>query len=113
MSVIEKGLKKAGLKLQADALPKEQRTVKVFQRLIAAMRAAEAEVLDQLSASQRQHNETLQQNLDLHARVRVLEAEILRHRLKDGLGEIEALTTNDRTKLLSHLDTNGAGASAK
>ena len=53
MSVIEKSLKKAGLKMVADTLPKEQRTVKVFQRLIAAMRAAEAEVQDRLSDSRK------------------------------------------------------------
>lgn len=106
--IIEKGLKKAGLRLEADALPKNQRTVKSFQRLIAAMRAAEAEVQDRLSDSERQLNEALQKNIELQERVHILESEVLKHRLKEGLEQIPALTVADRTRLLGYSAPNGA-----
>ena len=109
MSIVEKSLKKAGLKIQADALPKEQRTVKCFQRLIAAMRATEAEVQDRLSDSERELNEALQKNLTLHERLRQLEAENLRLRLKERMEQIPALTVADRSNLLELSGThNGA-----
>lgn len=100
MSVIAKGLKKAGMKMEGDVLPKDQRTVKGFKRLIAAMRAVEAEVLEEKSQAERQLNESLQKNLELQQENESLRAKLLQHRLKEGLGQIEALTVSDRTKLL-------------
>jgi|SRR5215469_13858263 len=100
MGIVENALKREKLKLHADALPKEQRTVKCFQRLIAAMRAAEAEVQDRLGDSERQLNEALRENLTLHERIRVQDAELLRLRLKDHMEQIPALTVSDKTKLL-------------
>lgn len=107
MSILEAALKREKLKLQGDALPKEQRTVKCFQRLIAAMRATEAEVTDRLSDSERELNAALQQNLQLHNRIRQLEQENLQHRLKNGLAEME-VPTSARSKLLE-LITDGPG----
>src|SRR5262245_34986591 len=100
MGIIENALKREKFKLHADALHKEQRTVKCFQRLIAAMRAAEAEVQDRLGESERQLNEALHENLILHERIRQQDAELLRLRLKDKMEEIPALTVADKTKLL-------------
>lgn len=100
MSVIAKGLKKAGMKMEGDVLPPEQRTVKAFKRLISAMRAVESEVLDEKSQAERQLNESLQKNLDLREENEQLRVQLLQYRLKDGLSQIEALTTSDKTKLL-------------
>lgn len=97
--MIEKAVAKAGLEMTADTLPKGSRSVKSFQRLIAAMRACEAEVLDRLSASERELNESLQANLQLQERVRILEGENLKHRFKNELDTIE-LTSGSKTKLL-------------
>lgn len=105
MSIIEAALKKEKLKLQADALPPEQRTVRVFQRLIAAMRACEAEVQDRLGSAERELNQTLQTNLDLQERVHRLEAELMKHRLKEQLDGISTLSVMDRTRLLSVSDS--------
>jgi hypothetical protein len=102
MSVLEKGLKKAGLKLDgSNALPKEQRTVKAFQRMIAAVRAAEAEVQDQLSEAQALLNEQLKKNLAMQEENERLRIELLKVRLKEGLGQVEALTVHDRARLLA------------
>lgn len=100
MGIIDAALKKEKLKLQADTLPKEQRTVKVFQRLIAAMRATEAEVEERLSNAQRDLNVALQGNLELHERVRQLENQLLHQRLKERVTGIDAITAKDRLDLL-------------
>ncbi len=100
MSVIEKALEKSGLTMEADRLPPKQRTVKAFQRLIAAMRAAESEVYDRLSDSERQLNESLRQNLALQQHVRELEGKLLRHELADRFDQIGSLTVADKTRLL-------------
>src|SRR5262245_51738966 len=107
MSIVQKAAVKAGVEIVADSLPPKQRTVKCFQRLIAAMRATEAEVQDDLSEAHRQLNESLQRELQKDAHIRKLEAELLRVRLKEGLSAIEALTVADRTKLLTVTDCNG------
>jgi hypothetical protein len=100
MSVIEKSLAKVGLSMEADKLPKGSRTVKVFQRLIAAMRAAEAEVQEALSSAHHQLNEALRKILDLQAENHKLRAELQRLKVKEQLDAMEALTTADRTLLL-------------
>jgi len=100
MSVLSKALKTAGLTLEADTLPKKQRTVKTFQRLIAAVRAAEAEALDALSASERQLNECLREKQDLQDENHALKTELMKLKLAERLESIQALTTADKTKLL-------------
>ncbi len=100
MSIVEKACVKAGVALTADTLPKEQRTVKVFQRLIAAMRAAEAAVQDQLGEAERRWNESLEERIALQDRIHKLENELLRHRIKDHVNQLDSLTVGDKTKLL-------------
>ncbi len=100
MSVLEKGLKKAGLKLEADTLPKEQRTVKVFQRLIAAVRAAEAELNDRLSESEHQLNDSLRASLDLQEENTRIKFELMQLKLKDRMTGMDTLTVADRARML-------------
>ena len=109
MSVLQKALAKTGLELEGDALPRKQRRVKVFQRLIAAVRAAEGELQDQLNEAERECNEALRRNIFLQEENRCLREESLQHRLKSKLTEIESLTTSDRTKLL---ELSGANQNA-
>lgn len=100
MSVLSKALKTANLTLEADTLPKKQRTVKTFQRLIAAVRAAEGDFLDALSLSERQLNECLQEKQVLQDENHELRTELMRLKLAERLENIQTLTTADRTKLL-------------
>ncbi len=100
MSLIEKSLEKAGLTMEADRLPKKDRTVKVFQRLIAAMRATEAGVMDRLSSSEKELNDSLRANLEIQERCHQLDSELKRYKIDERLGEIESLTSADKTKLL-------------
>lgn len=110
MSVVEKGARRAGIELDHDTLPRGQRTVKAFQRLIAAMRSAESEVQDQLAASERQANEALQKCLAQQEHIRRLEGELLQLRLKHHVEGLEALTVHDRTKLLELSCVPGNGS---
>lgn len=98
--MLEKALDKAGLSLEGDKLPKGSRTQKDFQRLIAAVRAAESGVLDRLSESERELNEQLRANLELQERNHKLETELKKYKVNERLQAIESLTTSDRTKLL-------------
>jgi|SRR5262245_63196199 len=100
MSVIQKGMKKAGIDLLGDMPPARQRSGKWWQRAIAALRAAEAAELDLKAQAERQLNEALQKNLELQQENERLRTELLQCRLKEGLVQIEALTAGDRTKLL-------------
>lgn len=99
-SVLDRALKETGLKLEGDKLPKGRRQQRVFQQLISHLRAAESEVRDTLSSSERELNEALQQNIELQERVRILENENMRFRLAQKFSEIESLTVSDKTKLL-------------
>ena len=101
MSVIQEALKTTGLTMQADKLPKEHRTVKEFQRLIAAVRAAEAAAQDQQSKAERELNESLRENLNLRRENEQLKAQLVAYRVKEGMDGISALTTADKTKLLA------------
>ncbi len=100
MSIVQTAFDEVGVKVVADALPKEQRTVKVFQRLIAAMRAAEAAVQDQLNEMMDGMRKSQEQRFELQERVHKLEGELLRNRIKDHVNGPDALTVGDRTKLL-------------
>jgi hypothetical protein len=108
MSVVAKALKDAGLNLVGDSLPPKDRKVKTFQRLIAAMRACEADVQDQLSESERQLNNSLQATLELQGRVHALEGELLKLRLEKSLNDVASLTTADRQKVLAAAPTAAA-----
>jgi hypothetical protein len=100
MSIIEKSLQKVGLEVVGDALPQGQRTVKAFRRLIAAMRAAEAEVQDALTTAQRGLNDSLQKNTKLLEKNRELETKLLRYGLSEKIDNISKLTVEDKTRLL-------------
>lgn len=110
MSIIEKSCAKAGVQLTADTLPQGSRTVKSFQRLIAAMRSTEAEVMDRLSGAEKELNQALRQNLILEEQVHQLEKELLRLRLRERLDGIEALTSADRQHLLAIAPAAGHAA---
>lgn len=97
---IDKALERTGLNLQADALPKEHRNVKTFQRLIAAIRAAEAAVQDDLGKAQAELNTALRVNLELQEQCHKLESALLAHNIKDTLEGIETVSTVDKQRLL-------------
>ena len=101
MSVIQKALAQENLKLEGDTLPADQRTCRVFKRLIAAVRAAEAEVMDELDKARKQTTEALRQNLILHEKLRQRDAEVAAFRLVKEMGLIEGLSGADRKKLLA------------
>jgi hypothetical protein len=105
VSIVEKSVRKAGLRLEHDTLPPEQRKVKCFQRLIAAMRACEAEIQDELEEAQRKLNESLENTLHLQDRLHKAEGELIQLRLKDHIDGIAALTVSDKTKLLEFAKT--------
>jgi hypothetical protein len=107
MSIVEKACREEGLKLVGDMLPKDKRQVKVFQRLIAAVRRAEAEMQDVLSASERQTNDSLRREILKDDRIRFLEAKLLQVEMKSRLDDIQALTAADKTRLLEA--ANGIG----
>ncbi len=100
MNVLQTALKKSGVKLEGDALPAEQRTVKTFKKVIAAVRAAEADMSDQLFDVQGQLNKTLKDNFQLHERIRELENELIALRLTQRMSDIDSLTVADRAAML-------------
>ncbi len=100
MSVIDAALKEVGIKLNGDTLPKGERTVKAFRRLIAAMRSAEAVVIDDLSAAQNETNVALKLQVELQERCHHLERLVAKYELTERLGAIDALSTADRNLLL-------------
>jgi len=97
---IDKALAKEGLTMVADKLPKEDRTVRTFQRLIAAVRAAEAVSQDEKSEADRQLNASLMGNLELQERCHKLESELQRFRVKETLDSMETISVVDKQKLL-------------
>jgi hypothetical protein len=100
MSILEKSLKKTGLKLEADALPKEHRKVKVFQRLIAAVRAAEAEMIDRHLELEHQLNEALRQTAEARAEAVEAKSELIQYKLKERMSGMDGLTIADKAKML-------------
>ncbi|MHC4406337.1 MAG: hypothetical protein ACYTG0_42440 [Planctomycetota bacterium] len=100
MSVLQKSLEKAQLELVADALPKKDRTVKTFQRLIAAIRATEAEVVDRIHNSETEKNECLRKLLQLQERNHRLESALKLSRVRERLNSMERLTSADKQQLL-------------
>jgi uncharacterized protein with PIN domain len=100
MSIIQEGLARAGMELHGDALPVKERTVKAFQRLIAAMRAAEAEVEKEMRVQGIELHTALRDNLKLQERCHHLEGELRRLRVGEVLAGVEAMTTIERAKVL-------------
>ncbi len=75
MSVLEKGLKKAGLKL-------------------------EAELNDRLSESEHQLNDSLRASLDLQEENTKIKVELMQLKLKDRMTGMDTLTVADRARML-------------
>jgi hypothetical protein len=100
MSVIQEAMKREGLKLVGDALPKKDRKVKVFQRVIAAIRAAEHEMQQELNRAQERLNSVLLESQAKDQKISRLEKEVLRHRVAEWTESVPAITTQDKTKLL-------------
>src|SRR5262245_28682073 len=108
MSIVEKAFANAQLTLgENNALPPGQRTVKVFQQVIKALRAAEADVLDREAANsvawnnaERERNTALQTMMKLQDKVKQLENELRAFRAKEWAATVDALSTGDRTRLL-------------
>ena len=98
---IEKHLGMRGIELAEDnSIPKDQRTQKVFKRIISAVRAAEAEANDEIRESNQSLRVAQSQVIELQARVNLLESELRRYKVSERLQDIEKLTVADRQKLL-------------
>ena len=98
---IDKQFEERGVKLQEDnSLPPGQRTQKNVKRVIAAVRAAEAEFNDELRDANGRCREAQEHVITLQNRCHHLEAQLRRFKVDERLGECESLTTADRQKLL-------------
>ena len=97
--ILQRSLEKANLELVGDALPKNDRKVKSFQRLIAAMRATEAEVETQMGSLRDEINRLLRENLELQESNHQKDLTIKKFQLQHAFTEME-LSTADQTRLL-------------
>ena len=98
---VEKELEKRGVQLTEDStLPKGQRNLKNFKRVIAAIRAAEAESYDQIQDANERCRQAQDKVIFLQERIRLLENDLKRYRIKERLNEVESLSMVDRTRLL-------------
>jgi len=101
MSIIQDALKREKLTLEADALPPDQRTVRVFRRLIAAIRAAEAEVHSRLGTAEAKLNEALEREIGKDARIHFLEALLMKQQVQAEMDTMEKLSTVDKARILA------------
>ena len=97
---LEKALAKEGLQLEGDSLSKEHRNVKTFKRLIAAIRACEAQVQDDLQRAQVKLTDALEENARLRERLFELENIVRHQKVREVLEEIGTVSTAERTRLL-------------
>ena len=96
-----KELDKSGVKLTHDStLPPGERTIKNFKRVIAAVRAAEADAQDQIHAANESCREAQDKVILLQERLRVVENELKQFKIKERLEELQSVTANDRMRLL-------------
>ena len=96
---LDKALVETGLQLNGDALSKEHRNVRTFKRLIAAIRAAEAAVHDDLSKSQGDLNDALRINLEQNEQIRILSAELSQLKLKTCVEGMDITSVNKQALL--------------
>ena len=102
MSVLNDALKNTGLKLAGNnALPKEDRTVKSFQRLIAAVRTAEAEHFGKLRYVEGELNVTLKALTKCQEENHALSDEVKKYKLMGVVQEMESITQIDKQRLLT------------
>lgn len=100
MSVMKHFVEK-GIELSEDnSLPAGQRSQKNFKRVIAAVRAAESEMNDELRQANDRCRKAQENVIELQQRCHQLEAELKRFRVNESLQALEVLTVKDRTKLL-------------
>jgi len=98
---IDKHFEKRGVELSDDnSLPPGQRSQRNVKRVIAAVRAAEAEFNDELRDANERCRTAQQQVIELQDHVRTLESELKRYKVSERLQTIDTLTTADKTKLL-------------
>ena len=100
---VDKHFEKRGVQLTDDnSLPSGQRTQKNVKRLIAAVRAAEAQFNDELHDANERCRRSQERVVELMAKLQKAEAENMRLKLAKTLeeDEFEKLTTSGRTRLL-------------
>lgn len=98
---IEQHLNDRDIEITEDGTqPIGQRTQRHFKRVIAAVRAAEADYMDQLNESNERCREAQSHVIELQEKVRLLENELRRYKLTQKLSEIPALSTTDRSRLI-------------
>lgn len=107
---IEKHFERQGIKLTEDnTLPPGERTCRMFKRVIAAVRAAEAESNDELRSEARLRATAQEQVIALQHEVQQLRAELAQARLAKRLESIESLSTAERKLLLEGPANEGDG----
>jgi hypothetical protein len=106
VSVLQEALATSGVELERD-VPKGKRGANVWARVIAAVRAAEASMFDELrevekrcSEAERERNQVLQEKQTLQDENFRLKGELAKRRLAEKMVEMSSLTVADRTKLL-------------
>ncbi len=98
---IDKHFEARGVRLSDDnSLPPKERTQRSVKRLIAAVRAAEAEFNDELRDSNELCRTAQAQVIELQAALQKCEAELRRYRVSERLENLENLTVSDRQQLL-------------
>lgn len=99
----EKHLERKGVRIQEDnSLPPGERTQRNVKRVIAAIRAAEAEFNTDLRDAERRCREAQDRVVMLTAELQRVKAELLKHQMRDRLCEddYEKLTTAEKRRLL-------------
>ena len=98
---IDKHFEKRGVELTEDnSLPTGQRTQRNVKRIIAAVRAAEAEFNDEVRSVNERCRNAQDHVIALQDRLRLVENDLRRCKLQERLSGIEALTCSDRSGLL-------------
>jgi hypothetical protein len=101
---IDKHFRTSGVELTEDnSLPAGQRTQKNVKRVIAAVRAAEAEFNDEIRVANERCRNAQDQVIALQDRLRTVENELLKCKLQERMADIEALSVSDRKRLLSEV----------
>jgi len=99
---IDKHFEKRGVEVSEDnSLPPGQRTQRNVKRLIAAVRAAEAEFNDELRDANDRCREAQDKVIALQEYVSTIEAELKRCKMAAQLEALDTISVADRTKLLA------------
>ena len=110
---IDGHFKERGIELTEDStLPQGQRTVKNFKRVIAAVRAAEAQSNDEIREANERCRRSQEQVILLQERLRVVENELKKYKLDERLSSIDALSVAERQRLLLSVTQESETAAA-